>query len=503
MNDPMFVDLFAGGGGASEGFRMAFGRGPDVAVDHCHHAIQMHALNHPETHHEEASVWEIRPEAACQGKEVDILWLSPDCRHFSRAKGSPKVSPRVRTLARVAIPWARTVRPRVIALENVHEFLTWGPLKRMWDPEEQKWYWTPDKARAGQYFRKFVEDLQEEGYQVDWRILNAAEFGAPTSRERLFLVARLDEQPKWPTPTHGPRRRPYRTAAECIDWEIPVRSIFGRKKPLAEATQRRLAAGLVRFVLNNPRPFIVNLTHGGRLEDLDKPLRTITGAHRGEKAIATPFIASIDNRSSGNSPVRATDEPLSSITTKNRHGLVAATWIPKHYGTSVEQDLTWPMSTITAGSVHQGLCTAWIAKHFTGATGQQMELPLATITATDHNALCLASQGDEGCDRVVAWLERYYSEGGHSSDLQLPMPTITTVDRMSLVIARVREMRIVDVGMRMLQPHELLVAQSFPSTYKLTGTNTQKTARIGNSVPPQLVEAILRENARRKLSKAA
>ena len=444
----MFVDLFAGGGGASEGFRMAFGRGPDVAVNHCHHAIQMHALNHPETHHEEASVWEIRPEAACQGKEVDILWLSPDCRHFSRAKGSPKVSPRVRTLARVAIPWARTVRPRVIALENVREFLTWGPLKRMWDPEEQEWYWTPDKARAGQYFRKFVEDLQEEGYQVDWRILNAAEFGAPTSRERLFLVARLDERPKWPTPTHGPRRRPYRTAAECIDWEIPVRSIFGRKKPLAEATQRRLAAGLVRFVLNNPRPFIVNLT-------------------------------------------------------KNRHGLVAATWIPKHYGTSVGQDLTWPMSTITAGSVHQGLCTAWIAKQFTGTTGQQMELPLATITATDHNALCLASQGDEGCDRVVAWLERYYSEGGHSSDLQLPMPTITTVDRMSLVIARVREMRIVDVGMRMLQPHELLVAQGFPSTYKLTGTNTQKTARIGNSVPPQLVEAILRENARRKLSKAA
>lgn len=469
MNEPLYVDLFAGGGGASEGFRRAFGRGPDIAVNHCHHAIQMHALNHPETHHEEASVWEIRPEAACQGKPVDILWLSPDCRHFSRAKGSPKVSPRVRTLARVAIPWARQVRPRVIALENVREFLTWGPLKRVWDPVEQEWYWTPDKARAGQYFRKFVADLESEGYNVDWRVLNAADYGAPTSRERLFLVARLDGRPKWPAPTHGPRRRPYRTAAECIDWDIPVRSIFGREKPLAEATQRRLAAGLVRFVLNNKRPFIV----------------------------------SIDNRSSGSSPVRAVDEPLSSITTKNRHGLVAATWIPKHYGTGVGQDLTWPMSTITAGSVHQGLCAAWMAKHYTGATGKQMELPLATITATDHNALCLAAQGDQGAERVVAWLERYYSDGGHSSSLQLPLPTITTKDRMSLVIARVREMQIVDVGMRMLQPQELLVAQGFPRTYKLIGTKAEQVARIGNSVPPQLAAAVLSENGQKETAAAA
>ena len=412
----MIIDLFAGGGGASLGIQWATGRAPDLAVNHDHHAIQMHAANHPETHHEEASVWEVRPREACAGRDVDLLWLSPDCRHFSRAKGGAKVSPRVRTLARVAIPWARQVRPRVICLENVAEFLTWGPLI------DGK----PDPRRAGQHFRRWVRDLEREGYAVDWRILNAADFGAPTSRKRLFLVARADgAKPVWPEPTHGKVRIPYRTAAECIDWTIPVPSIFDRAKPLAEATQRRIAAGLARFVLDA----------------------------KGE-----------------------------------------ASWISKFYGTAIGQGLDSPMPTVTGQGQHLALCTAWIAKHYGGVVGHQLDLPLGTVTGVDHHSLCATAAGQETPERLVAWVERYYSSGGHSSDLQLPLPTITTVDRMSLVVARLRELRIVDIGMRMLQPRELARAQGFPDTYLLPGTKTQQVHRIGNSVVPQVAAAVVRAN---------
>ena len=340
----MIVDLFAGGGGASLGIQWATGRAPDLAVNHDHHAIQMHAANHPETHHEEASVWEVRPREACAGREVDLLWLSPDCRHFSRAKGGAKVSPRVRTLARVAIPWARQVRPRVIALENVAEFLTWGPLV-----DDR-----PDPRRAGQYFRRWVRDLEREGYAVDWRVLNAADFGAPTSRKRLFLVARADgEKPAWPEPTHGKGRLPHRTAAECIDWTIPVPSIFDRARPLAEATQSRIMEGLERF----------------------------------------------------------------------------------------------------------------------GARG--------------------------------AWLERYYSSGGHSASIDAPFPTFTTKARMALVVLRPRQGLPPDIGMRMLTPREQATGQGFPASYLLTGSTADQVHRIGNSVCPHVAAAVVRANVPEAMERAA
>lgn len=454
----MIIDLFAGGGGASLGIQWATGRAPDLAVNHDHHAIQMHAANHPETHHEEASVWEVRPREACAGRDVDLLWLSPDCRHFSRAKGGAKVSPRVRTLARVAIPWARQVRPRVICLENVAEFLTWGPLI------DGK----PDPRRAGQHFRRWVRDLEREGYAVDWRILNAADFGAPTSRKRLFLVARADgTKPSWPEPTHGKGRLPYHTAAECIDWTISVPSIFDRAKPLAEATQRRIAAGLVRFVLQG-----------------------------------NPFVISIDNQSSGSSPVWSLDQPLTTITTENRHALVAP-WIAKHYGTSTGIQMDLPLPTVTGQGGHLSLCearTGFLTKANShgwdrnGGPSTPLDAPTWTIVGKDPTALVTADAGHETPDRLVAWIERYYSSGGHSSDLQLPLPTITTVDRMSLVVARLRELRIVDIGMRMLQPRELARAQGFPDTYLLPGTKTQQVHRIGNSVVPQVAAAVVRAN---------
>lgn len=396
----MIVDLFAGGGGASLGVKWALGKSPDVAVNHDEAAIQMHQANHPETHHERASVWEIQPAKTCGGRRVSLLWLSPDCRHFSRAKGGSKVSPRVRTLARVAIPWAKQVRPALIVLENVQEFTTWGPLQGG----------RPDPQRAGLYFRRWVRDLERIGYSVDWSLLNAADFGAPTSRKRLFVVARGDgSKPNWPIPTHGQRTRlPWKASSDCIDWTIPVRSIFNRKAPLARATQRRIAAGLVRFVLD-----------------------------------AHDF------------------EPCPTV----------AAWISKFYGTSIGSSLRLPLSTISA----QG----------------------------QHHALCTATFGDATPEHIVSWISSYYGTAGAGTSIQLPLPTITCVDRMSLVVARIREAKIVDIGMRMLEPRELARAQGFPDSYQLTGSRRSQVHRIGNSVCPHVASAVLRANASAEMLMAA
>lgn len=441
------IDLFAGGGGASLAMNWGLGVSPALAVNHDPSAIQMHARNHPESHHAEASVWEVSPRRSMRGREVDLLWLSPDCRHFSKAKGGAKVSPRVRSLARVAIPWAKTVRPKVICLENVEEFQTWGPLV------DGK----PDPTRAGTYFQKFVRDLERQSYQVDWKILNAADYGAPTSRQRLFMVARSDGlAPRWPEPTHGPGRDlPWRSAAECIDWSVPVLSIMASpqeakefakrhgvgvpRRPLEENTQRRVAEGFVRFVLN-------------------------------QESRMTPAVEG---------------------------------WVSKFYGTSVGHSLSEPLSTISAQGQHHALCVpmaaggrpaAWLAKHYTGVVGQQLSLPLGTITAVDHHSLCLARSGGASPERLIAWIERYYSSGGHSSSIEKPLPTITTVDRMSLVVAKIRESGIVDIGMRMLTPRELATAQGFPASYILTGSKRNQVARIGNSVSPYPAAALLRVN---------
>jgi site-specific DNA-cytosine methylase len=245
----LIVDCFAGGGGASLGITQALGRPVDIAINHSRQAIALHAKNHPDTDHYCEDIWTVEPKAATKGKPVLLLWASPDCRHFSRAKGGKPASPRVRSLAWVVVTWARRVRPRVICLENVEEFQTWGPLH---DDG------TPDKERQGQTFRRWASHLRNLGYALEYRSLRACDYGAPTTRRRLFIVARCDGNPLvWPTPTHGPGRpHPHRTAAECIDWTIPVPSIFGRKKPLADATEARIAAGIKRFVLDR-EPFIV------------------------------------------------------------------------------------------------------------------------------------------------------------------------------------------------------------------------------------------------------
>lgn len=421
------------------------GKAPDIAVNHSKPAIEMHKANHPDTHHDEASVWEIDPVRATAGRAVGSLWLSPDCRHFSKAKGGQPVSPKVRTLARVAIPWAKLPwdrRPKIIYLENVEEFEDWGPLMRVLDEATGKWEWLPNPAKKGEYFAKYIRDLKRQGYATEWRVLNSADYGAPTERHRFVLIARCDEESiNWPKKTHGPgTRKPYRTMRECIEWDIPTRSIFGRKKPHAEATQRRLAAGLVRFVLE---------PHQKTQMDLLEP----------QDDLQLDFLT-------------------------------------KFYGTSTGSTLDEPCPTVTAGGQHLGLVQAWIAKHYGGVVGHGLDRPLGTITTKDHHSLCDVATGSGDVERVISWLTKYYGTATYGSSIDKPCPTITTKARMGLAqaIVNVRTMQIVDVRMRMCTPRELARAMGFPDSFILTGTATEQVARIGNAVPPHLAAAVVAAN---------
>jgi DNA (cytosine-5)-methyltransferase 1 len=461
MTREIIVDSFAGGGGASEGIRRALGRSPDIAINHDEEAIALHVANHPESEHYAEDVWKVDPVRACRGRPVGLMWLSPDCKDFSKAKGGKPVSKKIRGLAWVARRWAKAVRPRIIVLENVEEFQGWGPLlangKR-------------DPARAGHTFRRFVASLRNLGYDVEWREMRACDYGAPTIRKRLFLIARCDGKPiRWPKPTHGPHRPlPWKTAAECIDWSIPCHSIFltkeeakrvGVKRPLAPATMKRIARGVVKFVINNPRPFIVGV--GGRQgqspeRGLDKPLQTITS--KGDSAIVTPYLAtyygpkregddrvadledplrtqSTENRfglvtpylvpmQHDNSPT-SVDDPLQTITTQgNKFNLVAPTLIQTGYGEDKKRnagagqpprslDLQKPLGTVVGGGVKHALVAAFLAKHFTGVDGAQLSMPMPTVTSIDHNSL------------VTAHIKRDFGTST-GAPVDSPLPTITS-----------------------------------------------------------------------------
>lgn len=473
----LIVDLFAGGGGASAGIELALGRSPDIAVNHDPAAIEMHAANHPDTRHECKSVWDVTPRIVGR-REVALLWASPDCTHHSRAKGGKPRRQEIRDLAWVVVEWARETRPRVICLENVPEFEGWGPL----GPDNR-----PIPERAGETFQLFVGRLRLLGYTVEWRVLAGADYGAPTTRERLFLVARLDGAPVWPAPSHGTvRPAPWRTSAECIDWTIPNCSIFATpeeakawrkrvgaagvpRRPLAEATQRRIAEGLRRYVLEAAEPFILTTGH----------------------------------QSSDSGKVRGLGEPLSTVVTKAEHCLVAPS-LTKFYGSaSAGARLDAPVPTVTAGGGrgggHLGLVSAWVAKHYTGMVGQDARAPLGTITARDHHSVQPVSmaRGEQALGRaraVAGFITKYYGSGGQWSGLGEPMHTIVSRARMGLVTVELdgEPYTITDIGLRMLQPRELARAQGFPDDYVLTGTKAQQVARIGNSVCPQVVEALVR-----------
>jgi DNA (cytosine-5)-methyltransferase 1 len=392
----LLIDNFAGGGGASTGIEQALRRAVDIAIDHDEQAIRMHEVNHPGTRHIRNNIWQVDPIAVTEGKPVGLAWFSPDCKHFSKAKGGKPREKSIRDLAWVVVLWAQRVRPALILLENVEEFRTWGPL----DEDGQ-----PIKERAGETFAKWCRELRKAGYKLQFRELRACDYGAPTIRKRFFMIARCDGMPiVWPEPTHGKpdspevlagKLLPWRTAAEIIDWSIACPSIFERKKPLAEKTLRRIAHGIVKFVLDNPRPFIVPLTHhgsDGRSYDVDAPLHTVTGAHRGEMAIVAPHVTKFRSGAVGH----AADEPLATVTANSfikrpggaaPLGLVAVT-LERQFGKSEGAPIDAPLPTTTAGG---GGKSAVVAAHLIhrgngeregqAPRAMDVEKPLGTVVA--------------------------------------------------------------------------------------------------------------------------
>jgi DNA (cytosine-5)-methyltransferase 1 len=443
----LIVDSFAGGGGASTGIEWALGRSPDIAINHSPEAIAMHALNHPATRHYCEDVWQVDPHEATAGRPVGLAWFSPDCTHFSKAKGGKPRSKKIRGLAWVVYRWAKAVRPRVIMLENVEEFADWGPLL-----DDGR----PCPIRRGLTFRRWWRQLENLGYELDARELRACDYGAPTSRKRLFIIARCDGQPiRWPEPTHGPGLQPYRTAAECIDFALPCPSIFGRKKALAEATLRRIAHGVMRYVVNARQPFLV---------------------------------MSLDHQSSGpTGGLAGAADPVTTITAKARHCLVSPTLATlrgtsdSHISASASA-VDAPLRTVSAGGTHHALVAAFLAKHYGGVVGQPLDKAIGTITGRDHHSL------------VQAFLVAYYGNERDGRPLDEPMGTIVSRDRFGLVTVHGEPHYIADIGMRMLQPPELFKAQGFPNDVKLIGTKTSQVELCGNSVSPPLAAALVRAN---------
>jgi DNA (cytosine-5)-methyltransferase 1 len=397
----IIVDNFAGGGGASTGIEMATGLSVDIAINHDPAAIAMHKVNHPDTEHYCESVWEVDPREVVKGRKVALCWLSPDCKHFSKAKGGKPVNKTIRGLAWVAVRWAATVKPRVIILENVEEFKTWGPLK------DGK----PDPDKKGVTFQSFVRNLSKHGYQVEYKELKASDYGAPTIRKRFFLIARCDGKPiVWPEPTHGDPQdmiarkkglKKWKTSGEIMDWSMPIKSIYNRKKPLVQSTMNRIRNGIEKYVLNNPKPFLLN----------------------------------------------------------QEDNLISPVLIQMGYGDPEGKrvlDLKKPLGTITAGG----------------------------------NKFAIAA----------AFLIKYYGQGVGQS-LNEPLHTITTKDRFGLITVHGQDMQVADIGMRMLQPHELFKAQGFPDGYvidrDINGVSYSKEkqlARCGNAVPPPFAEHLVRAN---------
>lgn len=448
--DEIIVDNFAGGGGASTGIELALGRPVTIAINHDPDAILMHQTNHPYTEHLQASVWDINPVEVCAGRPVGLAWFSPDCKHFSKAKGGKPVEKKIRGLAWIALRWAGTVRPRVLILENVEEFQTWSPIRRG----------RPIKSKKGQTFRKFIAQLEDLGYSVEFKELVAADYGAPTIRKRFFLIARCDGKPiVWPAPTHGAgRKKPWRSAAEIIDWSIPCPSIFERDKPLAENTMRRIARGIQKFVVDSPNPFIVPIGYGERkgqaprVNSIDDPLSTVVSSCK--QYLVAPFLAQYHSYSTDGARGQSLETPLLTVDTSNRYALVSA-FISRQFGTS---------------------------------TGHPMTQPLGTVTAFDKSRL------------VKAFLIKYYGQGIGQS-LNEPLDTVVSKDRFGLVTIQGQDYQIVDIGMRMLTPAELYRAQGFPADYIIDRDYTGKTypkskqvARCGNAVCPPLAEALVRAN---------
>ncbi|MGA4663309.1 DNA cytosine methyltransferase [Citrobacter braakii] len=554
----IIVDNFAGGGGASTGIELAIGRSVDIAINHDENAIAMHKTNHPDTLHYCESVFDVDPVAATGGNPVGLAWFSPDCRHFSKAKGAKPVKKEIRGLAWIVLRWALAKRPRVMMLENVEEFKTWGPLLA----DEMR----PDPARTGETFNAFVGMLSTGipadhpalaevceflaidpgstqakqlveglGYDVDYRELRACDYGAPTIRKRFFMVMRCDGCPiQWPAVTHGDpkslevqsgRLMPWRTAAECIDWNVPALSIFDRKKPLAENTLKRIARGIQRFVIESASPFIVKCNHTRtkgkydcfRGQALREPLQTITKTHG--YALAVPHLTKFRTGATGQ-PVTEPVPTVTAGTSKrpggNGHALgiveaAIAPFVGRQFGASVGHRADEPSATITAGGGGKSqLVGAFLAKHYGGnytGPGVSMDEPAHSVTTVDHHAV------------VASHLVKLRGTCRDGQRLDVPMPTITAggqhvgevrtfletycgeSDDEWLVTIDGVKYQIVDIGMRMLQPHELYKAQGFPDGYVIDQdyrgnryAKDKQVARCGNAVPPPFARSLVEAN---------
>lgn len=541
--EEMIIDNFAGGGGASTGIELATGRAVDAAINHDPDAILMHQTNHPQTRHYCESVWDVDPWEVTRGRPVGLAWFSPDCKHFSKAKGSKPVDRNIRGLAWIVLKWAGTVKPRVIILENVEEFQTWGPVRKG----------KPVKSRRGETFRKWKEQLQALGYEIDHRELVAADYGAPTIRKRFFLIARCDGKPIiWPERTHAPKDseevksgkcKPWRGAAEIIDWTIPCPSIFDTTdeikekygiraiRPLAVNTQKRIARGIEKFVLQNKEPFIVPIGYGERkgqaprVHDINEPLSTVVGS--GKQYLAMPSLIQYHTEQSERVRGQGMDEPIMTLDAANRYGLSVA-YLAEYFQNGRPLDVNSPLHTSTTKD-RECLCMAHMEKFFSGGytgNGSDANTPLGTVTAVDHNGL------------VETFISKFYKTGiGQKPDE--PLHTVTTsaghfgivtvkMNRSEMNLHHWNEVRellnaycgyaiaedeillldvngmmyfISDIGLRMLTPRELYAANGFPTDYIIdhdyTGKaygKTKQVARCGNAVPPPFAEALVRAN---------
>jgi len=548
--DELVIDLFAGGGGASLGIEQALGRSVDYAVNHDKEAIAMHEANHPGTIHYQSDVFEVDPREVTHGRPVGLLWMSPDCKHFSKAKGAALLDKKIRGLCWVGLKWAAMVRPRVIFMENVEEFQTYGPL--LADG-------TPDPDQKGKFFLSFLQAWRRLGYQLEHRELVAYEYGTPTTRKRFFLIARCDGQPiVWPAKTHGkPTDKrvisgellPWRTAAECIEWGLPSESIFDRKKPLVASTMRRIAKGIQKYVIEAKEPFIVTCNHGGegfRGNGINQPFKTVTSARDAHGLVVPTLIQTGWGERNGQSPrVPGLEKP---------HGVVMAEGIKtalvcyhlSHFrdapgGKPRDVSLDAPTPAITAGGITLSLQAANLIKQYSGnydAGGVGANEPFHTVTEKDHHRLVSANlvrmfgtsngascveplgtictQGGGKSYLVESFLQTYNGNGGTHS-ISDPMNTVTTRDRLSLISLAGIHFQIDDILMRMLKPRELFRAQGFPDSYiidpliprgkkgELKALSQSAQVRMcGNSVPPQFSYHLVMANyAERKARKRA
>ena len=508
IDGKLFVDNFAGGGGASTGIEMATGISVDIAINHDPEAIKMHKANHPSTKHYCENVWAVDPVEACNGHPVALAWFSPDCKHFSKAKGGKPKDKNIRGLAWVALRWAGLVRPDVIMLENVEEFKTWGPLNRRHHPI---------KAKQGATFQKFVGQLESLGYKVEHRELVAADYGTPTMRKRFFLVARCDGKTiVWPEPTHGPEDseavkagllEPYVGAYTQLDFSLPCPSIFDTAeeikekygiravRPLAPKTMERIARGLKKFVIDNAEPFIVPIGYGERkgqeprVHDIKNPLPTIVSS--GKHYLCAPALIQYHSETSKDE-VRgqAIENPIMTVDGSNRYGLVTS-FIQKYYGGNYQgngSDIKEPLHTITTLE-RNAMCAATLIQMNNHCDGRDVREPIPTITA-----------GDGHFGEVRAFLIKYYGQGT-GQDIKEPLDTVTAQDRFGLVTVNGVDYQIVDIGLRMLEPRELYGCQGFPDDYIIdhdyTGKEyprSEQVRRCGNAVCPPIPAALVKAN---------